>query len=173
MRIIIAFTTAFIAILYCKTGFAQYEDTLIRVYRYYISSNNYVTVADDEYTDSEIANKGWLGKECLFYGYHKPGPERIGIYSWFNPAINRYISIAEDEFTDDQMKKNGYFNKHFQFYALTRRGQYTMAVYRWWMTKHQGWVTIPEYANVYSESSLHHKTYQYYAIAATDNKEQP
>jgi len=167
MKTVVAFTLAFIAILFCKTGFAQYDDTLVRVYRYYDTTDKvYITVAEDEYNDSEIKNWGWTDRQLLFYGYHKPGPDRVGVYGWLNPVSKARISIAEDEFTDEHMQKNGYNQKHFQFYALTRRGPHTVCVYMWLMSKRHVWVTIAEDTDTdaYLRKGYHHKTYQYYAI---------
>src|ERR1700722_7526058 len=99
MKGLIVFIATLAAILSCKTGFAQYEDTLVRVYRYLTPDNQYVTAADDEYADNQVDNKGWTGKQLLFYGYHKPGAGRLAVYSWYNPISRAHISVAEDEYT--------------------------------------------------------------------------
>ena len=83
----------------------------------------FMQVAEGEFTDAELIEKGWSRKIFLFCEYRKPKPNSVAVNLWYHTANHAYVSVAESEFTDKQMKERGYTNKHFQYYLLIHKNK--------------------------------------------------
>jgi len=117
-------TITALAILFAANSCFAKKSKHIPVYRWYnVQSQQYITVAGNEFNDRELISNGWACKTFLYNRYNKAAPNSIAIYSWYNPVNNNYISVPGNEFTDEQMTKSGYENKHFQYYALIHSGK--------------------------------------------------
>ena len=147
--------------------YAQYDDDMVRVYRWYSSvDKNYVTLAEGEIQEGQLLQWKYKEKTLLFYGYKSPGPDRVAVYRWTNPVTKDQVSVAEDFIPDAEMMQQGYTLKSLQFYAPIRRHQNHVAVYNWYNVKGKDWVTVPEFGDTdkYTKKGWKSKTFQFYGV---------
>lgn len=153
------------------SAFAQYDNDMVRVYRWYSSvDRNYVTLAEGEIQEGQLLQWKYKEKTLLFYGYKTPGPERVAVYRWTNPVTKDQVSVAEDFIADSDMMQQGYTLKSLQFYAPIRRSDNHVAVYNWYKEKNKDWVTIPEFGDTdkYIKKGYTQKTFQYYGVMRSE-----
>lgn len=154
-----------------KEAFAQYDDDMVKVYRWYSSvDRNYVTLAEGEIQEGQLLQWKYKDKTLLFFAYKTPGPNRVAVYRWTNPVTKDQVSVAGDFVPDADMMQQGYTLKTLQFYAPIRRHENHVAVYNWLKVKAKDWVTVPEFGDTdkYIKKGWRQKTFQYYGVMRDD-----
>jgi hypothetical protein len=82
-------------------------------------TKDYISVAEDEYTDDQMIKMGYKDKKPQFYALTRRGPNTVAVYRWKIEKTNDWVSVPDDGHTDAYLKK-GYRHKTFQYFGIPR-----------------------------------------------------
>jgi hypothetical protein len=77
------------------------------------------SIAEDEYTDADMMQKGYTLKSLQFYAPIRRAENHIPVYNWYKPKTKDWITYTEFGDTDKLWEK-GLRKKTFQYYGIIR-----------------------------------------------------
>src|SRR5690606_28049330 len=93
----------------------------VAVYKWYnLTTKDFVSLAEDEFTDDQMLKMGYTNKKLQYYAPIRRDVNRVAVYRWYIPKFRDWITIPEEGDTEELSKRKGYKYKTFQYYGIKR-----------------------------------------------------